>query len=383
MKRALKWLLWLAAAAAVAVALGYTVLRTDPIPVNVVAVSKGRVEATIINSKAGTVRARRRALLSPEVGGRVAFLGARAGSRVKKGSVLLRLEDRDPRASLSFAERAAEAAQADERRACLSAEQAERDYRRNLELSRQKIVSVEMLDQLESRRDTENAACEAARAGAARARASVELARAQLDKTVLLAPFDGVVAEHKTEVGEWVTPSPAVMSVPGVIDLIDPSSIYVSAPIDEVDSARVREGQPARIVLDPYPGRSLQARVTRVAPYVLDVEAQNRTVEIECDFDDKALAGTLLPGTSADVEIILEAREPVLRVPSHALLEGDRVLVLENGALSSRQLEIGLRNWEYAEVQGGLEEGERIVVSLDRAEVKAGARAYDSDGTPR
>ena len=383
MKRALKWLLWLLAAVAVAVALGYTVLRPDPIPVNVVAVSRGRVEATIINSKAGTVRARRRALLSPEVGGRVAFLGARAGSQVKKGSVLLRLEDRDPRASLTLSERAAEAAQADEKRACLSAEQAERDYRRNLELSRQKIVSVEMLDQLESRRDTESAACDAARAGAARAQASIELARAQLDKTVLLAPFDGVVAEHKTEVGEWVTPSPAVMAVPGVIDLIDPSSIYISAPIDEVDSARVREGLPARIALDPYPGRSLQARVTRVAPYVLDVEAQNRTVEIECDFDDKALAGTLLPGTSADVEIILEARDPVLRVPSHALLEGDRVLVLENGALASRQLSIGLRNWEYAEVQGGLEEGERIVVSLDRAEVKAGARAYESDGTPR
>lgn len=365
-----------AAAAGAIVLLRATVFRSDPIPVSVQPVARGRVESTIINSKAGTVRARRRALLSPEVGGRVAFLGARAGARVKKGDVLLRLEDRDLRAQVALAEREFEAARAQERQACLSAELAERDLERNRELSRERIVSVETLDQLQIRRDSAMAACEAARAGVDKADAAVDLARAQLAKTVLHAPFDGVMAEIRTEVGEWVTPSPAVMAVPGVIDLIDPTSIYVSTPIDEVDSTRVREGLPARITLDPYPGKSFPATVTRVAPYVLDVEEQSRTVEIECDFEDRALAGTLLPGTSADVEIILEALQEVLRVPAHALLEGDRVLLLEDGRLVSRDLEIGLRNWEYAEVRGGVSEGERVVVSLDRAEVRAGARAY-------
>lgn len=376
MKRWLKVLITLAAAAGAIALLRATVFRPEPVPVGVVAVGRGRVESTIINSKAGTVRARRRALISPEIGGRVSFLGARAGSRVKKGDVLMRLEDRDLRAQVSLAERALEAAHAEERQACLSAELAERDLERNRELSRDRIVSVEMLDQLQIRRDTALAACEAARAGAHRADAQVDLAQAQLAKTVLTAPFDGVVAEIKTEVGEWVTPSPAVMAVPGVIDLIDPTSIYVSAPIDEVDSARVREGLPARITLDPYPGKSFQARVSRVAPYVMDFEEQNRTVEIECDFEDRDLAGSLLPGTSADVEVILESRDGVLRVPAHALLEGDRVLVLEEGRLASRDLKIGLRNWEFAEVAGGVSEGERVVVSLDRSEVKAGARAY-------
>jgi HlyD family secretion protein len=364
----------------VVVALRLTVLRPEPIPVSVSPAARGRVESTIINSKAGTVRARRRALLSPEVGGRVAFLGVRDGDRVRKGQVLLRLEDRELRAAVALAEREVEAAQAQETQTCLSAELAERDLRRNRELSRDKIVSVELLDQLESRRDTQRAACEAARASVKRARAAVELAQTQLAKTVLIAPFDGVVAENKTEVGEWITPSPAVMAVPGVIDLIDPSSIYVSAPIDEVDSARIREGLPARVTLDPYPGRSIPARVTRVAPYVLDIEEQNRTVEIECDLEDRSVAGTLLPGTSADVEVILEAREDVLRVPAHALLEGDAVLVLSDGRLEERRLELGLRNWEYAEVRSGLSEGEAVVVSLDRAEVRAGARAYARDG---
>ena len=82
----------------------------------------------------------------------------------------------------------------------------------------------------------------------------------------------------------------------------------------------------------------------------------------------------LLPGTSADVEVILEVRDAVLRLPASALLEGDRVLVAENGRLTERSVEIGIKNWDYAEVRGGLDEHQLVVISLDRAEVKAGAR---------
>ncbi len=347
----------------------------SPVEVSVETIGRGRVERTIINSKAGTVKARRRANLSPEIGGRVAFIGFREGERVSRGDVLLRLDDQDLQAGVKLSEREHEAAMATETQVCLSADLAGRDLQRNRELSRDNIVSEEMLDQLESRRDAERAACDATRANTRRSSAAVELARARLAKTVLRAPFDGVVAEVGSELGEWVTPSPPIMAVPGILDLIDPSSIYVSAPVDEVDSASIQAGLPARITLDPYPGQALEAKVVRVAPYVLDIQEQNRTVEIECDFVNLEINTRLLPGTSADVEIILEAHDEVLRVPAHALLEGDRVLVLEDDHLEERQLEIGLKNWDYAEILGGLSEGDRVVVSLDRAEVRAGARA--------
>ena len=347
----------------------------SPVEVSVETIGRGRVERTIINSKAGTVKARRRANLSPEIGGRVAFIGFREGERVSRGDVLLRLDDQDLQAGVKLSEREHEAAMATETQVCLSADLAGRDLQRNRELSRDNIVSEEMLDQLESRRDAERAACDATRANTRRSSAAVELARARLAKTVLRAPFDGVVAEVGSELGEWVTPSPPIMAVPGILDLIDPSSIYVSAPVDEVDSASIQAGLPARITLDPYPGQALEGKVVRVAPYVLDIQEQNRTVEIECDFVNLEINTRLLPGTSADVEIILEAHDEVLRVPAHALLEGDRVLVLEDDHLEERQLEIGLKNWDYAEILGGLSEGDRVVVSLDRAEVRAGARA--------
>ena len=77
---------------------------------------------------------------------------------------------------------------------------------------------------------------------------------------------------------------------------------------------------------------------------------------------------------------ILEARENVLRIPTSALLQNERVLVLEQGRLAERQVELGLRNWQFAEVRSGLEAGEEIVVSLDRVEIEAGARAVRATG---
>ena len=112
---------------------------------------------------------------------------------------------------------------------------------------------------------------------------------------------------------------------------------------------------------------------------MLDIEDQNRTFEIEVELDDDSFAAGLLPGSSADVEVILEERRDVLRVPSYALIEGRRVLVVEDGELVPREVETGLSNWQFAEVLSGLEEGAPIVVSLDRTEVQPGVRARISE----
>jgi len=150
-----------------------------------------------------------------------------------------------------------------------------------------------------------------------------------------------------------------------------------------VDSARVQKGQSARLTVDSHPGRHYAARVVEVAPYVVDRLEQNRTVEIEIELDDDAVAVSLLPGTSADAEVILSARDGVLRVPTSSLLEGGRVLVLEKGRLVERALQLGLRNWDFTEVTGGIEKGARVVVSLDRAEITAGAKAREAEAARR
>jgi HlyD family secretion protein len=368
----------LAALVLVAVALRFTVFKPKPVPVTLHRVGRGTVEDTVSNSKAGTVTARRRARISPQIGGQAEFIGPREGAAVKAGDILLRINDRDLRANLALAREEVITAAATAREACFTAQQAGRDLGRNEKLRDDNIVSDDLLDRTRSQRDAAVARCEAANAAVERARAAVGLAQANLDKAVLRAPFDGIVADLKAELGEWVSPSPPALPIPPVYDIIDPTSIYVSAPLDEVDSGRVAPGLPARVTLDPFPGRSFSGKVVRVAPYVLDIEAQNRTLEIEVEFDDAAFSRTLLPGSSADVEVILKAVNDVLRVPSYAILEGDRVLVLDGGVLVARPIATGLRNWEFAEVREGLREGDPVVVSLDRAEVKEGARAVEA-----
>ena len=185
------------------------------------------------------------------------------------------------------------------------------------------------------------------------------------------------MAKITGELGEFTTPSPPGIPTPPAIDLIDDQCLYVTAPIDEVDVARVRVGQPAWISIDAIPGRRFPGRVRRVPPYVRDLEKQARTVDVEVEFSNADDVKALLVGYSADAEIILDLRENVLRVPTQALLEGNRVLLFtaNPGKLEERQVQTGVANWQYTEVTSGLRQGQKIVLSVDRKGVTAGAHA--------
>lgn len=363
----------LLALAAMVVVARRTVFKPEPIEVRTVAAARGEVEETVTNTRAGTVKARRRSQISPEVGGRAVDIPHREGDRVEKGDVLLRLDPTVLDARVTLSRRELQAAQAQREQACANAERARRELARLSRLAKEGIISADVLDQAETAAETTGSACEAARAGVAQAQAAIDLESRQVGLTVIRAPFPGIVADVSIEVGEYTTPSPPGMPIPPVIDLIDPESVYVSAPMDEVDSARIQPGQPVRLSVDSYPGRTFMGRVLRVAPYVLDREEQNRTVEIEAGFGEFPAGLRLLPGTSADVEVILETRADVLRLPTPALLEGNRVLVVENGRLVEKKLEVGLKNWDWTEIRAGLSPGDQVVTSLDRPEVKAGA----------
>jgi len=379
-----KWfvrILVLAVLVALGVVLKVYVLRPKPVAVQVVEVARGPVESTVTNSRAGTVRARRRAQLSPEVSGRVIGLPHREGDEVKEGELIVSLDRSVQDAQLERARRALETAQATHAETCLVAERAERELERNRGLLEEKIISADVLDQLESERDRARLACATAEARVAEATSEVDLAQVQITLYELDAPFDGILAEQSVEVGEFLTPSPPGVPIPSRIDLIDPTSIYISAPMDEVDSAVIEVGQEVRVTIDPYPGREFPGHVVRRAPFVLDIEEQNRTMKIEVELDDAEFASHLLPGTSADVEVILKVAKDVLRIPTSTLLEGGRVLVLEGGVLVERKLEVGLKNWNWTEVRGGLVAGEQVVTSLGSTAVVAGApaRIADSD----
>ena len=374
-----KWIFVVVLIVALVVALRLTVFAPEVVEVSTAAVERGVVEQTVTNTRAGTVKVRLRAELSPQVGGLVTVLPHREGDLVAAGDLLVKLDDSAQRAELGSARSTVVAARAQADEACLTAELAEKELARVQALHVRGIASDQSLDLLSTERDRSRAACAAGRAAVGQAEARVVVAEVQLAFTDLRAPFAGIVADMSTEVGEYITPSPPGLPIPPVIDLLDPASIYISAPIDEVDAERVRVGQRVRLTVDSRPDEEFDGTVARVAPYVLDLLEQNRTVEIEVEVDDAAAMEGVLPGTSADAEVILERRDEALRVPAAAVAEGGKVLVLVGGILEERVIEVGLRNWRFAEVLSGLAEGEKVVVARNAPEIKAGAAAQERE----
>ena len=363
--------------AAVAAAVWFAT-RAEPVAVLVAPAEPGRVESTVANTRAGSVSACRRAKLAPPLGGRIDKLEVREGQRVKKGQLLIELWNEDLVARERVSSEQLQTAKAKQREACVLADIAVRAAERSRQLRDKGFVSEEAVDRALNEATAKQAGCAAAGAQVEEAEARLRASRADTARTVVLAPFDGIVAEVNGEVGEFLTPSPPGIPTLPAIDLIDDSCLYVSAPIDEVDAAQPKVGMAARITLDAYRGREFPGKVRRIAPYVLALEKQARTVEVEVEFDDPGDARHLLVGYSADIEIVLAARDDVLRVPTTAIQPGNRVLVLgSGGVLEERTIETGLANWEFAEVRAGLQRGERVVTSLERPGVKAGARAIN------
>ncbi len=357
--------------------------RPTPVAVLVKEIDRGKVESSIANTRAGSVEACLRTKLSTIVGGRIEILAVKEGDRVKKGQLLLKLWNDDQQAQRDWAQSQVATARQRVDEACLQALNAEREAARQGELRQKGFVSPSKEESARTEAKTRRASCEAAKADVGQFEAKVRATAVEQGRTVLYAPFDGTVAKIVGEVGEYSTPSPPGVMMPPAIDLIDDSCLYVKAPMDEVDAPKIRPGQTVRISLDALPKQSFPGKVKRVAPYITAVEKQARTVDIEATFDDAQAPGKLLVGYSADVEVVLEARENVVRVPSSALLEGGRILVAASGGkLEERRIKTGIANWEYTEVIEGLSAGERVVVSLERVDVKAGA-AYTIEAAGR
>jgi len=357
--------------------------RPKPIYVVTQAAEMGEVEQTVANTRAGTVKACRRAKLSPGTGGQISALGVREGDKVKAGALLLQLWNRDLLAEIEWNKAEANAAIASARAACLQADVARREANRLVKLRQSGAISEDAVDKAVTESKAGEADCESAQARALISQARINVIEAQIERTRLTAPFDGIVAEINGELNEYTTPSPPGIPTPPAVDLIDNSCFYVAAPIDEVDAPKVKVAQPARVSLDAFDDQRFPGVVRRVAAYVLDKEKQARTVEVEVEFSNREDIEQLLAGYSADVEIILDVRERTLRIPTEAVLEGDRVFVLDTsgGVLQERRIETGISNWDHTEVLKGVEAGELIVTSVDRDGVEDGALArQETDG---
>jgi HlyD family secretion protein len=310
------------------------------------------------------------------IGGQISSLPVKEGDIVTQGQVLMELWNQDIHAQYELAQSETKAAAANASQACVRAEVANRESERQKKLQKKNLSSEEAVDRADGEARAQKAACNAARATSEVSKAKLKVIQAELERTRLSAPFAGIVAEVNGEIGEFVTPSPVGIPTPPAVDLMDISCLYVSAPIDEVDAPRIRVKMKANISLDALAGEVFAGTVKRIAPYVLEVEKQARTVDVEVDFICEQVCENMLPGYSADIEIVLVEQDNVLRIPTEAILEGNKVLVFTaDNLLQQREIKSGLSNWEWTQVIEGLSEGEEVVVSVEREGVEDGVAA--------
>lgn len=328
------------------VGIWYQRSHQEPLAVKGVTVDRGLVEATVSNTKAGTVKACRRSKLSMRSGGVVDKLLVEEGDHVKKGQLLLELWNRDRTTNLALANQNVLSARTEVQRACQTGVNPEQKNIDACELAKARLDVAE-----DVKRDVEST----------------------IDRTQLRAPFAGVIAEINGEVGEYVTPSPPGVLTPPAVDLIDDSCLYVTAPIDEVDAGQLNIGMAVQVTLDAFRNRHFTGTITRIAPYVVDLEKQARTVDIDVKLAEVPGDVRLLIGYSADTTVVLQQKENVLRIPTETLLTGNAVwLVNAEQKLEKRTVQIGIGNWTYTEIIAGINEGDVLVRTPDQVGLEEG-----------
>jgi HlyD family secretion protein len=299
--------------------------------VRVAPVARAHVEATVSSVNSGTVRAEGNTELAFGTVGRVKEVNVKLGDSVREGQILAQVENDDLRSRL---------------------QSTLEEYERSQRLSKSDAMS---------------------QSGVTQARASYDAAVSAYDKSLIKAPYDGMVAELNLEVGELSQITAVIPQAP--IRIVDVKPRYVRAEIDEVDLPKVKVGLPARVKILAIRKEPFKARVRKVVPFVSSIREQDRTSEIELEIDSE---GLILPaGASADVEVITETKDDVVTVTSRALLgrgEERYVYVLDGSKLKKAPVKIGIYGYTVSEVVSGISPADRVVLPSDKFELSDGLR---------
>lgn len=294
------------------------------IPVNMM-----KVEATPISNvvnAVGALIAEDSVVLRPEIDGRIARLLFREGQPVKKGAVLVELDAAEQRARVA-------AAQAD-------LTLAERRYKRSEELVAQHFISKQALDE--------------ARANVDILRARLRQEQVALDKTVIRAPFSGVVGLRQVSVGAYVGKGNDLVRLDAL------STLKLEVPVPETYLARVRVGQPITLTVDALPGQTFSGRVHAIDPAVDPV---SRNVWVRARIANPG--GALKPGMFARASADLGGKASAIVLPEQAIVtrpDGNYIFAAVDGKADLRKVVLGKREPGRVEVVSGVAEGETVVL---------------------
>jgi membrane fusion protein (multidrug efflux system) len=327
-------------ASAAAVAAPAAPPAAGPVPVEVArAVARDLTDDT---TAVGSLRSRQGVIVRPEVSGRVVKLGFRDGERVRRGQVLVQLDDALPRAQLRQAE-----AQLAIARTTLQ---------RNRELVAQNFVTQSVVDQAQANVDV--------------ADAQVALARAQLDKLRIVAPFDGQTGIRAVNVGDYLKDGADIVA------LEDTSSMYVDFSLPERFASRLAPRQSVEVAIDSLPGERFTAVVLALEP---QITADGRAIAARATVPNAD--ARLRAGMFARVRVVLAERPGAVLVPEEAIVpQAGKDLLIKvvdgpQGPASQRvEVRTGLRRDGQVEIVSGLAAGDRVVTAGQARLLRADAQ---------
>lgn len=394
-----------AAALAVAAAAVLLYLVRSGTPVDVFEARKEPIEEIVTSVSAGTVKSRREATISAEVSGRVEEVRVAEGDSVRGGEILALLSDpelgRQADASLAEKDQAEELlahaivrreeterkVRSERARAASNLGNAEQEHERARLLFRDGFLSKAEMERAEARLanaredarmadigevsvrafDREIASLRARVAAAGASSAALAERRRKLTIT---SPFPGIVTKKTVEVGETKQPGVPLFTV------ADPQEIYIEAPIDESESAKVREGQTVRLYPDAYLGETFPGIVAEVKPTIEASKEVSRANTIEVR-PEPSPGRPMRLGMSVDVEVRTGRKEDALQVPSSAVMEREGqkfVYVVREGKIVREDVATGISNWDRTEILSGVSPGDAVVTSLEIRDLRPGSR---------
>jgi RND family efflux transporter MFP subunit len=328
----------------------------------------------------GYVTARRQATVSTKITGKVTEVLIEEGARVEEGAVVARLDDTEARAQVSLAQAQLTAARSQlaEIRAQLG--QAERDHERQAELLTRGLVSAQSVDATLAQRDMLRARLASAQEQVRVSQQSLDVARVQLDNTIVRAPFSGVVTAKTAQPGEMVSPISAGGGFirTGIGTIVDMDSLEIQVDVNESFINRVTPGQPVEAMLNAYPDWKIPAAVIAIIP-TADRSKATEKVRIAIKEKDPRIVpdmGVRVAFLGGEGSRPAAAAQPLVLVPADAVREeggGASVFVVAGGKVERRAVTLGRAVGANRQVLSGLRDGERIVLAPP-ASLQDGAR---------
>ncbi|MBM7622618.1 efflux RND transporter periplasmic adaptor subunit [Sporohalobacter salinus] len=288
----------------------------------------------------GELSAYRKVSLVPEISGVVREIKFEENDQVKEGQLLLKLDQAIEKAELEKAEGNLEVARA-------RLDNARKNFKRIKSLYEKNVTSKSEYDSTKSK-------YEVARAQVKQAKAALNSAETKLNKTTIESPIKGVIAQKKIELGEMATTGKPVA------EIVQLRPLEFEGSISTTDLTKVDVGQKVTVAVDSYPKQTFIGEISKVAS---TVDPSNRGLKVTVEVANKELL--LKPGMFAEGKILINELKDVLVMPKAAIKERNNkkeILVVKNGVIKTRHVEVGSSNNNRIAVYKGLKPGEKVVV---------------------